>query len=155
MCSSIMIHIHCHVTLISTLNHCKLANKMCTTKYYTVVPLRLSFMPVLDLYVIFISVWVFVTLFWFLFEFSVTRLDMYISWHLMLPNHFSSTCCPLHILTLTQLWQDFGHIYLLTINKTFYAYRLVIHFIYIVYGHIPNKIVISMRRNIQRKMLYC
>ena len=28
------------------------------------------------------------TLFWFLFEFSVIRLDMYISWHLMLPNHF-------------------------------------------------------------------
>ena len=35
------------------------ANKTCTTKYYTVVPLRLSFMPVLDLYVILISVWVF------------------------------------------------------------------------------------------------
>ena len=52
------------------------------------------------------------TLFWFLFEFSVIRLDMYISWHLMLPNHFLSTCCPLHIPTLTQLWQDFGHIYL-------------------------------------------
>ena len=49
-------HIHCHVTMISTLNHCKLANETCTTKYYTVVPLRLSFMPVLDLYVILISV---------------------------------------------------------------------------------------------------
>ena len=54
----LMIHIHCHVTLTSTLNHCKLANKTCTTKYYTVVPLKLSFMPVLDLYVILISVWV-------------------------------------------------------------------------------------------------
>ena len=85
-CSSLMIYIHCHVTLISTINHCKLANWMCATKYYTVVPLRLSFMPVLDLYVILISV--FFTLFWFLFEFSVIRLDRYISWHLMLPNHF-------------------------------------------------------------------
>ena len=60
--------------------NCKLENWMFATKYYTVVPLRLSFMPVLDLYVIFIFVWVFLRYFDFclsflLYDLTCTFLD--------------------------------------------------------------------------------
>ena len=87
---------------------------------------------------ILISVWVF-----------VIRLDMYISWHLMPPNIFSSACFSLHTQPSLIYRKTLDILICMTTNFTFYAYRLITHFIYILCGHIRNEIVTSMFPNIK------